>query len=69
MRTVIILFSLFLFELTFGQDESKQNQISINDNMFVMLKFPDKIEFNKISVATENNIGISVNGETMYIQV
>ena len=68
MRTVIILFSLFLFELTFGQHESKQNQISINDNMFVMLKFPDKIEFNKISVATENNIGISVNGETMYIQ-
>jgi len=68
MRAVLFVFSFLVSVFLLGQQKSKQNQIFINDNMFIMLNFPSKIEFHKISVATEENIGISINGETMYIQ-
>lgn len=45
-----------------------QQTIHINDDMFVMLNFPSKIEFNRVSAATEELLGIKEENDNLFIQ-
>jgi len=67
MKNLNILFLLFFLSFKLNAQE-KKHIVYINDDMFVMLNFPSKIEFNQISASTEEMLGIKTEGENLFIQ-
>ena len=63
MKKIAILFLFFI-----GIFTNAQQTIYVNDDMFVMLNFPSKVEFSRVSASTEELLGIKEENDNLFIQ-
>lgn len=66
MIKIYKIYTVFFFLLMINSNAQKT--IFINDNMFVMLNFKSKIEFNKVSASTEEMLGIKSEDDNLFLQ-